>query len=203
MNTMGWRSAFWIALTVAALWQGWHEWLLRPVHPADGPIAQTEPLQRDLEGSAPVVHGRWTLTPRAHYDITARILSREDYHFDAISDLVPEDLALGWGAMSDNRILGAFKITQGARFYSWRPRAKLPILRQEVIEHSANTHVIPADSSIRAQLARLRKGQVVHLTGVLVDAVRDDGRWIRTSLSRSDTGAGACEVMLVEQVEVQ
>lgn len=197
------RSTFWIALTLAALWQGWHEWRLRPVHPADGAIAESEPLQGSLDRSAPVVHGRWTLTPRASYDITARILGREDYHFDAISDLVPEDLALGWGPMSDNRILKDFEITQGARFYYWRPKAKLPILRQEVIEHSANTHVIPADSGVRAQLARLRKGEVVHLTGVLVDALRDDGASMRTSLSRSDSGAGACEVMLVEHVEVQ
>jgi hypothetical protein len=200
---MDWRTAFWAVLIVGGLWQGWHQWRLRPVHPADGPVAQTEPLQTELDDSRAVVHGRWTLTPRAHYDITARILSREDYSFDAMSDLVPEDLALGWGPMSDNRVLAAFEISQAARFYSWRPKAQMPIPRQDVIEHSANTHVIPADASVRAQLARLRTGQVVHLSGELVDGVRDDGRWIHTSLSRSDTGAGACEVMLVEQVEVQ
>lgn len=202
-GAMDWRSTFWIALTVAALWQGWQEWRLRPLHPADGPVAQTEPLQTDLDGAPAFAHGRWTLTPRARYDITARILSREDYRFDAMSDLVPEDLALGWGPMSDNRILGAFEITQAARFYSWRPKAALPISRQDVIEHSANTHVIPADSAIRSQLARLRVGQVVHLRGELVDGVRDDGASIRTSLTRSDTGAGACEVMLVEEVEAR
>ena len=141
------------------------------------------------------------LTPRARYDINARILGREDYRFDAMSDLVPEDLALGWGPMSDNRVLQSFDISQSARFYSWRPKAALPIPRQEVITNSANTHVIPADPAVASQLTRLRKGQVVHLTGLLVDGVRDDGRWIRTSLTRSDTGAGACEVMLVEQVE--
>jgi hypothetical protein len=48
-----------------------------------------------------------------------------------------------------------------------------------------------------------RDGQVVHLTGTLVDATRDDGAWIRTSLTRSDSGAGACEVMLVESVKVE
>ena len=30
-----------------------------------------------------------------------------------------------------------------------------------------------------------------------------DGAWLRTSLTRTDTGAGACEVMLVENVEVR
>ena len=148
-----------------------------------------------------VVHGRWRLTARARYEITARILSREDYRFDLLSDLVPEDLALGWGPMSDNRVLGAFEITQSARFYSWRPIKELPIPRRDVIEHSANTHVIPADPDVRFQLSRLRVGQVVHLTGFLVDAARNDGVTVHTSLTRTDSGAGACEVMLVERVE--
>jgi hypothetical protein len=71
-----------------------------------------------------------------------------------------------------------------------------------VISHSANTHVIPADAVVRRELARLRVGQVVHLTGMLVDGVRDDGAWVHTSLTRTDTGPGACEIMLVEDVEV-
>jgi hypothetical protein len=44
---------------------------------------------------------------------------------------------------------------------------------------------------------------VVHLRGTLVDAIRDDGAWLHTSLTRTDTGAGAYEVMLVENVEVR
>jgi len=165
-------------------------------------MAPDDPRQTALEEAPVTALGRWRLTPQARYDVTARILSREDYHFDLLSDLIPEDLALGWGPMSDNRVLRAFKITQGARFYSWTPRQALPIPRQDVIEHSANTHVIPASATVARQLKRLRVGQVVHLTGLLVNGVRDDGAYIRTSLTRSDTGPGSCEVLLVEQLEV-
>ena len=196
------RHIAFIMLVAAGMWQAGHAWRLRAVHPPDGLLAPAEPLQADLEKATPIVHGRWILRPRAQYDITARILSREDYSFDQMADLVPEDLALGWGAMSDNRVLSSFQITQSARFYSWRAK-ELPIPRQEVIEHSANTHVIPADSTVRAELARLRVGQVVHLTGLLVDGTRGDGAFVHTSLTRSDSGAGACEIMLVEHVEVQ
>lgn len=199
---MDWKAPAFAVLLVVSLWHFWHRWELRPVHPADGPLATSDPLQTDLERVSVVAHGRWMLTPRARYDITARILSREDYRFDPMSDLVPEDLALGWGPMSDNRVLRAFVISQSARFYSWRPLKRLPIPRQDVIEHSANTHVIPADSRIRSLLERLRVGQVVHLTGMLVDGTRDDGAHIHTSLTRTDSGAGACEIMLVEEVEV-
>lgn len=200
---MSWRKGVFVALAVASLWHLWRHWQLRPFHPADGPTAPAEPLQAEMDVAPTISHGRWMLTARARYDITARILSREEYQFDPLSDLVPEDLALGWGPMSDNRVLSAFEITQSARFYSWRPLRGLPIPRQDVIEHSANTHVIPADSSIRLQLAHLRVGQVVQLTGLLVDGVRDDGASIHTSLTRSDSGAGACEVMLVERVVVR
>ncbi len=37
----------------------------------------------------------------------------------------------------------------------------------------------------------------------LVDGVRDDGMWIKSSLVRDDTGAGACEILLVSDVALQ
>lgn len=192
-----------ILLVAVGLWQGVQQWRLRPVHPPDGLLAPAEPRQMDLENATPITHGRWKLIPRVRYDITARILSREDYQVDPLSDLIPEDLALGWGTMSDNAVLRSLDIKQAARFYRWRPVAALPIPVRDVIGHSANTHVIPADPTVRAKLARLRVGQVVHLTGLLVDGRRDDGLYIQTSLSREDSGAGACEVMLVDDVGLQ
>ena len=202
---MNWRRAVSIALFIFVLSQAWGQWEQRAISPADGVLAPNEPLQTDANGAPVIVLGRWTLTPRATYDITARILSREDYRFDPMSGLAPLDLARGWGPMSDNRVLKALKISQGARFYSWRPVTEsLPIDLREVTQHSANTHVIPANASVASKLARLRRGgQVVQLSGLLVDGVRDDGMKIRTSLTRTDSGAGACEFMLVQQVAVQ
>jgi hypothetical protein len=196
------RTAFIVALAAAGVWQGYNRWQLRPVHPPEGPIAPDDPLQADADGASPAVLGRWRLTPRARYDITARILAREDYRFDRLSDLIPEDLALGWGPMSDNKVIRAFDISQSVRFYSWMPKQALPIPRQAVIEHSANTHVIPADAGVARQLKRARIGQVIHLRGYLVNAVRDDGVYITTSMTRSDSGPGSCEVLLVEQIEI-
>jgi len=198
---MQWRGIFLLILAVAGLWQGYENWRLRPVRPSDGAIAPDDPRQTDIEAPRTTVLGHWRLTARAQYDITARILGREDYRFDQLAELIPEDLALGWGAMSDNRVLEAFEITQGARFYSWRPKHELPIPRQAVIEHTANTHVIPANTVVAGQLKRLRVGEVVHLTGYLVNGVRQDGAYLNTSLTRSDSGPGSCEVMLVEKVE--
>ena len=198
------RTAVFVGLLVAAGTDGWDRWTHRPRHPPAGQIAEREPVQAEVTAEAPSVsRGRWILKPRARYDITARILSTERYRFDRLAALVPEDLALGWGPMSDTQVLATLDISQSGRFYWWRPHADTPVPVETIITHSANTHVIPADERVATALARLRVGEVVHLTGTLVDGTRDDGAWIHTSLSRSDTGAGACEVMLVETVEVK
>jgi hypothetical protein len=195
----GWLLA---ALLVLAAWQS-VRWLeTRPVHTADGVLAPDDPVQAEASGETIAV-GRWTLTPKATYDITARVLGRESYRFDALADLIPEDLALGWGPMSDNAVLDRFEISQSSRFFWWRPLDGLPIASRDVVEHSANTHVIPADATVGRALARLRVGQVVRLEGVLVDGKRDDGMYFRTSLTRRDSGEGACEVLYVEEVVIE
>lgn len=184
-------------------WGGWNWFINRPVHPPDGVLAPAEPQQRNLTSGEKVQVGRWTLTARADYQVTARILAQERYRFDSLADLIPEDLALGWGAMSDNRILKRIEISQSNRFYYWRAPPGTPIPLDQIISHSANTHVIPQNALVARQLSRLRPGEVVSLSGELVDGVRDDGRWIKTSLVRTDSGAGACEVLLVNDVTIQ
>jgi hypothetical protein len=188
-----------IALALYIAWGGWHWLATRPVHPPDGILAQDDPVQIDVDRGPQVKLGRWLLTARANYRVTARVLGSETYHFDALADLVPEDLALGWGPMSDNRVLRDIDITQSNRFYYWHS-ASLPVSRDVIITHSANTHVIPSSRAVATLLAHIRKGQVVTLTGVLVDGRRNDGMWIKTSLTRTDSGAGACEVLLVSDV---
>ncbi len=184
-------------------WGAWN-WLAdRPMRQPDGVLAPEEPHQTNLAAGGMVHIGHWTLTERAGYQITARVLGRERYRFDGLSDLIPEDLALGWGPMSDNRNLRSIDISQSNRFYYWHVPPQSPLGRDSIIVHSANTHVIPQDALVARQLARLRPGQVVTLSGKLVDGVRDDGRFIRTSMVRTDSGAGACEVMLVEAVDAR
>jgi hypothetical protein len=181
-------------------WGAWHWNANRPVHAPDGVLAADEPQQTNIADGEKLQMGRWTLTVRATYQLKARVLARESYHFDAMSDLVPEDLALGWAPMSDNSVLRTIDISQSNRFYYWRTSAATRLAHEIIVSHSANTHVIPQTPAIARVLARLRPGEVVTLSGELVDAVRNDGRWIKTSLVRTDTGAGACEVMLVTDV---
>src|SRR6202167_5900204 len=144
------------------VWGAWHGTANRPVRSPDGVLAEGEPRQTNIADGEKLQMGRWTLTVRATYQLKARVLAREAYHFDAMSDLVPEDLALGWGPMSDNSVLRTIDISQSNRFYYWRAPAGSPIDRNTVITHSANTHVIPQNPLIARQLSRLRQGETIN-----------------------------------------
>ena len=53
-----------------------------------------------------------------------------------------------------------------------------------------------------AALDDVREGSIVELRGFLIEAQADDGwRW-RSSLTRDDTGARACELLFVERARV-
>ena len=131
------------------------------------------------------------------------MLSRENYRWDDGADLAPIDLALGWGAMSDQAVLDRIDISQGGRWYYTRYEHPAPLPERDIIRQSGNMHMVPANSLVRERLQQIRRGHIVRARGFLVDADHESGfRW-RTSLSREDTGAGACELFYVERIEIE
>jgi hypothetical protein len=190
----------WLGLLVLLGWGALGWWQQRPLHPPPGVLAAQAPEQVDLDQGAVLQRGDTVLRTRAHLALTARVLSREDYRWDAGASLAPTDLALGWGRMSDSAVLARIDISQSNRFFHWHVR-EFPIPRREIETSASNMHLIPADESVRYAMKRVRPGELVHLEGFLVDASRPDGWHWRSSLRRDDTGDGACELVYVEELE--
>jgi hypothetical protein len=191
-----------LLLSIAALVFGGARWAShRSVAHAAGVLVEASPRQTEATDASGVQHGDYALQPLADFDIEARVLSREDYAFDAGAALSPTDLALGWGRMSDSAVIDALDVRQSVRYFTYRWREEPPIPPAEIVRSATNLHAIPADAAIARELARVRVGEIVELRGRLVEASRPDGwRW-RSSLSREDSGAGACELMLIESID--
>lgn len=164
-------------------------------------LVDEEPQQSEPASRASIIHGDYQLTPLADYAIEARVLSREDYSIDAGSSLSPTDLAVGWKRMSDTAVIDQLDISQSVRFFTYRWPGEPPIPEVEIERSLANMHMIPADDAIARQLGKIREGAIVRLRGQLVEAKRADGFAWRSSLTRNDTGAGACELFLVDSIE--
>ena len=179
------------ALVVAGIYR-WYS--TRDIERAPGVLAADDPEQSEISAGSGIDRDGFRLVPRAEFSATVRVLHREDYEIGPLAKLVPTDFAVGWGPMSDTSVLASIEISQGNRFYYWRTE-NWPIERRQIEIHSANWHVIPENASVRETLGRLRAGSLVELRGRLVDIEGKEGG-MRTSLTREDTGAGACEILL-------
>jgi hypothetical protein len=168
-----------------------------------GVLVPDEPRQT-LPTRGPWPSNGYRITPLAGFSMRGLVLHKERYWMDRGADLSPVDLALGWGPMSDQSIVDQLDLSQGGRFYRWSPKQRRPpIPIGEIASHSANMHMIPATPEVKRRLLQARQGTIVTLDGELVLVEGKDGfRW-RSSLSRTDTGAGACELVWVDRVSVQ
>ncbi len=191
-----------LVLTIALVYQLMQCWNNRFRSLGPGILVADAPIQKALPGNEYVPFKSFQLRRLAIYDIHARVLSKKRYRFGREAKLAPYDLAVGWKRMSDESILQHFSISQSNRFFWWSAK-RLIIPTNEVSSCSANMHIIPANESVMDYLHHIHPGDVIHMTGYLVQAVLPGKNWRWTSsLSRTDRGAGACELMYVETIEI-
>ncbi len=204
----------WKKLAIVALlaWGSYQAWDSRPHHVSVG-VARDFPLhfspvlslsdapiqQRINTDGTHYQFDGYTITPLASFQLEARVLSTKGYNWGREADLSPIDLALGWGPMANVAVLSQIEISQSGRWYQWRAAA-YPIARKSIETNSANMHLIPMNPDAASAMEQAAPGDVVRLLGYLVEVKSGDGwRW-RSSLSRNDTGSGACEVILVDKL---
>ena len=143
----------------------------------------------------------YTIKPLEKFAFEARVLRAEHYSTDRESQLAPVDLALGWGPMADPAVLAKISISQSNRFYYWHVD-EWPLPRRDIETHSASMHMVPANAAVERTLRNVRSGQQVRFSGYLIEARAADGWHWKSSLTREDTGAGACELVWVEKITV-
>ena len=193
--------ARWI-IALACLWGAWNWYSTRPLTGvAPGVAAPAEPQQTNTSEQAFQYEGH-TIEPLARIELTARVLARKNYRLDAAASLSPTDLFLGWGAMSDPMVYRQLSISQANRFGFYRYHHPAPIPPDQIVRSSANMHIIPANEAVRVALRNVRPGHLIQLSGLLIQARSASGwQWV-SSLTREDSGAGACEVIWVERLEL-
>lgn len=186
-----------LAVIASAAWGTWSSWSGRALEQSPGVLVPEAPLQQQLADARAFMIGESRVEPRARYEIRARLLHSERYLTGREAAFSPFDFALGWGPMSDTAVLDTLDISQSGRFF-WVHWRDPPLPAEVIMEHAANTHIVPADAAVRRVLEGFRPGQVIVLRGYLVDITTPDGWAWKSSLSRADVGNGACELLWVE-----
>ena len=197
---------------VATIYLSLREVALPEIARIDRALREGEPRQEPSERPAftTTIKGyTYTLMPRASYEISGLVVSqhRGDDLFNLDHKVDPgniRDVCVVWGESIANGSYRKVKFWSGefTCSFSW-PAPLTPPFKPET---ASNNHLLPADALIAAQIGRIHVGDQIRMTGLLVDyQVARDGREIftrHTSLTRGDTGNGACEILYVTGLAV-
>jgi hypothetical protein len=143
---------------------------------------------------------------RATYTISGIVLSKKNYSSGWSAALAPCDLALGWGDLVKDNTYKQLRWSQSSRWYHWRYGSDFTRDNTFVARYSSNNHIVPATENLTRAVKSLKRGDVVELSGYLVNINGNkDGTpyWWCSSVRRDDTGDNSCEVMYVTRLKTR
>jgi hypothetical protein len=136
--------------------------------PADGVLVGAEPRW----GAASIGNhasylplGHNEALPTGAIDITARVLARKTYPPEGFGDQLPLDLVLGWGPMSDNRVLDQVSIRQDKRSMQIDPGPGFTLKLDDAYASAINLSAYSDDFQFRSALESIRVGDVIRIVG--------------------------------------
>lgn len=161
----------------------------------------------------------------AEYDITGKVEAIQEYSTnlfasflsgrgkDPFNYISPIDLSLSWGkiAMSDNSshfIANQYYLNSSrVVWFSADNYLTEKFGKDYICSHFSNNHIVTLDSNFRNMLSKVKIGDIVRLKGYLVyiTYVNKDGSygaWGPSSLTRTDVGGHACEILYLEDMAI-
>lgn len=170
------------------------------LEPAQANLQEINKLEKERNGV------KYYIEPLAEYEIEALLISKEKYSSWDIAKIIPYDLALVWGDLAKQENIKALNYGQRLRHVSYTYSYSNMKLSQEYIQnHISNSHIIPANEEVYKKIKNYKINRRIHLKGYLVKVYIPyaNGQGFGTmtsSLVRTDTGDGACEIIYVEEV---
>ena len=171
-----------------------------------------EPIQVDsLGGTVKKIGGKNVdITFIKEYDISGRVVEIENYFGYSMYDkIAPKDVGIAWGVVGaaenkdrvkwssyKDRTLGGYTVDDG-----WLS----PIGGVDNFSnYFSNNHLIPSDNKIKKLIKRIEVDDYVNIKGFLVNVEYKTSMgkaYLGSSISRTDTGSHACEVIYVTDVK--
>lgn len=175
--------------------------------PVQTPVQSPEPVQFTRNGYD------YTAVPLFHYTLAGLVVHRLDYSWFSIDRgerTFTLDIGVIWGSNLSNRVHQAksIRFSQDARFGFVQWRGEVPFVKSEF----SNNHLLVDNDQMERKVKQIQTADQIRLRGKLVNVTArritaggrydsDEIVW-NTSTVRADDGPGACETILVENVEI-
>jgi hypothetical protein len=161
------------------------------------------PVQDDLSAGRSFRDGDFTIDVLAGYDIYGIVVHHESYHWDRLSSISSLDLGIAFGDFVRHpELINRFQFSQFDRFITIKPKGSMPA--DDWTQYSwqvSNNHLIFSNNELAKIVHAASRGDRVRLKGYLIKASTGNLAFT-SSLTRHDTGAGACEIIFVTDARV-
>lgn len=168
-----------------------------------------DPIQTDLSSPAPFQESSrshsYSIQPKADYKIWGVVVEKHDTsswlnitHSQVGDFFNTHDLCIIWGENASSPHLKNLRFSHGdwtCYVQTKDPEAWKKFRKDQL----SNNHILPANDEILDFVRSVQIGDQVELSGQLVDYSTDGNPPRKTSLIRTDTENGACEVIYVKE----
>ncbi|MEI7918317.1 MAG: hypothetical protein WCH58_02940 [Candidatus Saccharibacteria bacterium] len=152
----------------------------------------------------------YAVNPLFNYTITGVVVSKHDYN-PADTDIerpIRYDLCIVWGKNVSEKtyVSPDISFSQSQRFCNYSFHNSPTFYTPQI----SNSHIVTTSSAVLDKLQSINPGDEVKITGQLVNLSvtgnDSNGQMVnntwKSSTDRKDTGAGACEVIYVDSVDI-
>ena len=176
---------------------------------------EQSPLPKDEELYETIDIGEYTFKIKKinAYSVSGRVVNVQDYiGYNAFNRFSPRDFGMAWGLYANK------KNTKGVVFFGLHDR----FLHTHVFDGSkiqdlggfnkfmlsfSNNHIIPSDKRVRKLMYKVKRDDYIRIDGFLASVYYDNNKqniahnslWTSSTI-RNDTGNGACEIILVNNI---
>ena len=205
------KVLFWIGLplTIAAWWQSDEfvpfDWLPREVI--------EEPHQKKVrkkDFNVQYNEVAYTVKPKYDYELYGMVVSFRYHDGDRMlhkiwnDHLNVADVCVVWGHNMAGVDLNAFDFFNGQFTCNFSTRDNVA-WQQFQMQQLSNNHLLTEDDGLRGRITELKVGDIIRVKGWLAwygQSGRGENFMRKTSVTRDDTGNGACETIYVKDFEV-
>ena len=205
------KIVFWVSLPLAILgWWQRNEFV--PVRLTE-PALVADPVQKEVRKKSFQIEFNsvpYNVVPKHAYDLYGMVVSYRYHDGDEMlhkmwnDHLNVADVCVVWGTNMDAVNLNAFEFYNGQFTCNFSTRDQLA-WQQFSQREISNNHLLTERPELRERITDLNIGDVIRVRGLLSwygQVGRSEEHMRKTSISRGDTGNGACEIIYVEQFDI-
>lgn len=152
----------------------------------------------------------YTITPLYSYELQGLVVSHHDsrawwdiYHRAWQDYLNTKDLLLIWGDNIDSEVYQYMKFSNTSFFgYArFKSNANPELWSKFKNECFSNNHLLPGSEMVKKRIEETQPGDQIYIKGYLA-GYEGPGVKRSSSITRNDTGGGACETIFVKEYKI-